>query len=59
MADGGKPAFYRLVELYFNSPEELQKAMNSPEDAATSGNKANFSSGGVPVLVGAINKEFP
>lgn len=54
-ADGSNPAFYRLAELYFNSPEELQKAMGSPEGAATSADLANFASGGVTVLVGAVD----
>lgn len=52
--DGSNPAFYRLAELYFNSPEELQEAMGSPEGAATSADLANFASGGVTVLVGAV-----
>ena len=53
-ADGGKPDHYRLAELYFTSPEELQKAMGSPEGVATSADLANFASGGVTVLVGAV-----
>ncbi len=54
-ADGSKPAFYRLAELYFNSPEELQKAMGSPEGIATSADLANFASGGVTILAGALD----
>ncbi len=53
-ADGSKPAYCRLAELYFASPEELQKAMGSPEGATTSADLANFASGGVKVLVGAV-----
>lgn len=54
-ADGGKPAYYRMAELYFTSPEELQKAMGSPEGAATSADLANFASGGLTILVGAVD----
>lgn len=54
-ADGGKPAYYRMAELYFTSPEELQKAMGSPEGAATSADLANFASGGLTILLGEID----
>lgn len=54
-ADGGKPAYYRIAELYFTSPEELQKAMGSPEGAATTADLANFASGGLTILVGAVD----
>lgn len=54
-ADGSNPAYYRMAELYFNNPEELQKAMGSPEGAATSADLANFASGGLTILVGAVD----
>lgn len=54
-ADGGKPAHYRMAELYFTSPEELQKAMGSPEGAATSADLVNFASGGLTILVGVVD----
>lgn len=40
-ADGGKPAYYRMAELYFNNAEELQTALGSPEGTATTDDLQN------------------
>ncbi|MGN6388083.1 MAG: EthD family reductase [Burkholderiaceae bacterium] len=50
-ADGGKPAFYRIAELWFDSPEHMQKVMSTPEAAATLADIPNFATGGVTTLV--------
>ncbi|MEH6537410.1 MAG: EthD family reductase [Psychroserpens sp.] len=52
--DGGKPSQYRMAELYFDSIEELQKQMGSPEGQATVNDIPNFATGGVDVMIGDV-----
>ncbi|REG86352.1 EthD family reductase [Algoriphagus antarcticus] len=51
-ADGSKPAYYRMAELYFESPEALQQSMDSPEGQATAADLPNFATGGFKILAG-------
>ena len=53
-ADGSNAAYYRMAELYFESPEALQAGMGTPEGQATAADLANFATGGVKVLVGVV-----
>ena len=52
--DGGKPAFYRMAELYFAGAAEMQQSMGSPEGQATAADLANFATGGVTMIIGAV-----
>jgi len=52
--DGGKPAYYRMAELYFGGPAEMQQSMGSPEGQATAADLANFATGGVTMIIGAV-----
>ena len=52
--DGGKPAYYRMAELYFAGPAEMQQSMGSPEGQATAADLANFATGGVTMIIGAV-----
>mgnify|MGYP003410316616 FL=1 len=52
--DGGKPDYYRMAEFWFASPEALQKTMGSPEGQATAADLGNFATGGVKLLIGAV-----
>jgi len=52
--DGGKPSQYRMAELYFDSIEELQKQMGSPEGQAAVNDIPNFATGGVDVMIGEV-----
>ena len=52
--DGGKPSKYRMAELYFDSIEELQTQMGSPEGQAAVNDIPNFATGGVDVMVGDV-----
>ena len=52
--DGGKAAFYRMAEIYFAGPAEMQEAFGSPEGQAATADLANFASGGVTMIVGAV-----
>ena len=52
--DGGKPAYYRMAELYFAGPAEMQQSMGSSEGQATAADLANFATGGVTMIIGAV-----
>jgi len=53
-SDGSRPAFYRMVELYFESEARLQEALGSPEAQAAIADIPNFATGGATVLIGAV-----
>ena len=52
--DGSAPAYYRMAELYFNGPAEMQQTMGSPEGQAVVADLANFATGGVTVITGMV-----
>jgi uncharacterized protein (TIGR02118 family) len=51
---GGQPAFYRMANIYFDSPAQLDATMGSPEGKATADDLANFATGGVTLLVSEV-----
>jgi len=52
--DGSKAAYYRMAELFFPGPEEMQQTMSSPEAQAASADFSNFATGGITVMLGTI-----
>lgn len=52
--DGGKPAYYRMAELYFPNQTEMEQALGSPEGKATVADIGNFATGGVTMIVGTV-----
>lgn len=54
-ADGGDPPYYRIAELSFDSPEDLQAAMGSPEGQETAGDVPKFASGGATILIAQVD----
>ncbi len=54
--DGSKAAFYRMAELFFPGPAEMQETMSSQEGQATAADLTNFATGGVTMLLGAIEQ---
>jgi uncharacterized protein (TIGR02118 family) len=52
--DGGKPAYHRIAELYFDDDQHMQKVMGSPEAVAAVADLPNFATGGVTVLASEI-----
>ena len=50
-ADGSDAPYYFLAELWFDSPDELQAALGSPEGQAAAADLANFASGGVTLMI--------
>ena len=49
--DGSPPPFYYLAELSFDSSEELQASLGSPEGQAATADVESFASGGVTVMI--------
>lgn len=52
--DGGKPAFYRMAELYFATQAQMEQSLESAEGQATVADFENFTTGGVTVLIGSV-----
>lgn len=52
--DGGKPASYRMAELYFSNQSEMEKTLSSPEGQAAVGDLPNFATGGVTIIIGTV-----
>jgi len=52
--DGSAAAYYRMAELYFAGPAEMQQALNSPEGKAMAADLGNFATGGVTIIFGAV-----
>ncbi|MEO7922822.1 MAG: EthD family reductase [Chitinophagaceae bacterium] len=52
--DGTAAAFYRMAELYFAGPAEMQQAMGSPEGQTLAGDLPNFATGGATVIMGIV-----
>ena len=53
--DGGKPAFYRMAELYFTGDDQLQATLGSPEGEATVADIPVFATGGVTMVIGSVD----
>lgn len=54
--DGTDAAYYRMAELYFENPAEMQSTMGSQEGKAMAHDLANFASGGVTVITGIVEE---
>jgi len=52
--DGGKPAFYRMAELYFATQAQMEQSLGSAELQAAVADFENFATGGVTVLIGSV-----
>ena len=52
--DGTAAAYYRMAELYFDGPAEMQQTMASPEGKTMAEDLANFATGGVTILMGIV-----
>ena len=52
--DGSSPAYYRMAELYFDGPVEMQEALTSPEGQAMAADLSNFATGGVTIVFGTV-----
>ena len=54
-SDGSKPEYYRMAELHFAGPAEMQDTMASAEGQAAVADLANFATGGVTMIIGAVD----
>ena len=54
-ADGSPPAFYRIFEAWFDSPEQMAAVMSTPEWKKVGADLPNFASGGVTVLISKVD----
>ncbi len=52
--DGGKPAFYRMAELYFTTQAEMGQSLGSAEGQATVADLPKFATGGVTIVIGSV-----
>ncbi len=52
--DGVAPAYYRMGELYFSTPEQMQQTFGSLEGQPASADLGNFASGGVTFMIGEV-----
>ncbi len=52
--DDTASAYYRMAELYFNDPAQMQQTMDSTEGKAMAADLANFATGGVTILIGIV-----
>jgi uncharacterized protein (TIGR02118 family) len=52
--DGTAAAYYRMAELYFNGPAEMQQTMGSSEGQAMAGDLSNFATGSVTIIAGVV-----
>ncbi len=53
-ADGSPPAFYRMIEFWFDNVEHLQSVTSTPEWKRVVDDVPNFATGGAKVLVSQI-----
>jgi len=53
--DESSPAYYRMAELYFTGPGEMQQALDSPEGKAMAADLTNFATGGVTIVFGTTD----
>jgi uncharacterized protein (TIGR02118 family) len=54
-ADGSPPAFYRIFEAWFDSPEHMKAVTSTPEWKKVGADLPNFTSGGVTILTSKID----
>jgi len=53
--DGSAVAYYRMAELYFTGPAEMQQTLRTPEAKAMAADLSNFTSGGVTIIFGHVD----
>ena len=52
--DGGKPAYYRMAELYFTNQAQMDETLGSPEGQAVVADLQKFATGGVSMMIGSV-----
>ena len=52
--DGSAPAFHRMFEFWFDSQEQMQGCLGSPEGQAAVADLPNFATGGVTIFISEV-----
>ncbi len=52
--DGAEPPYYFIAELLFDSPDQLQAGLESPEGQAAAADVATFASGGATLMIAEV-----
>ncbi|WP_039797530.1 EthD family reductase [Nocardia araoensis] len=52
--DGSEPAYYAVAQLQFDTEDDLQQALTSPELRAAGRDVRNFATGGVAMYIQSI-----
>ena len=53
-ADGSAAPYYWIAELWFDSTEQLQASMGSPEGQAAGADVATFATGGATLMIAEV-----
>lgn len=53
---GGELAYYRIAELYFDSQQDLEAGLGSPDGQAAVQDLDNFATGGVTVFIAEVDE---
>jgi uncharacterized protein (TIGR02118 family) len=54
--DSNKPAHYRMAELYFPTEVQMQSTLSSAEGQTAVADLKNFTTGGVTILMGSVER---
>jgi uncharacterized protein (TIGR02118 family) len=54
--DGGKPGFYRMAEVCFQSQAQMEQALGSPAGKAAVADISQLATGGATVVVGTVEE---
>jgi len=54
--DGGKPAFYRMAEVYFQGKAQMEQALGSPAGKATVADISQLATGGATIVIGTVEE---
>ena len=55
--DGSEPAYYRFGDLWFESMDQMQSSLGSPEGQEVTQDMQNFATGGVTFLISEVISE--
>ena len=53
-ADGGKPEYYKMCELFFDSKQVMEETMGSPEGQIIINDLHNLTATGVKIILGTV-----
>lgn len=54
--EGGELPYYRIAELWFESMEQMQQSLSTPEGQAPPADLPNFATGGVTIFISEVEE---